>query len=254
MIRRATHRAKRWLGNAAFAIEDGRVNPDASVDCCTRRHRGGRCASVALAVAVACGDFVAMLGGRSRRETRCIALRSIPLKQSRRACDGRAPATRSTLPPALLTAPEVASAAHRPPRCREGGARSGAGRSGAGRHRRHTTHATAKPRVRAHRPGGASGTPSSTVVSVGARSALRALARRSCLSGMERSAMQRVLRRDRTASSAGKSPQATVPVKPPGRCARTRGFAARSANVTVACRDLFRTAVRLRGNDGLFSP
>ena len=50
-------------------------------------------------------------------------------------------------------------------------------------HRWRAQSASAKPACRAYRPGGASGTPSSARVSVGAHSALRALARRSCLSG-----------------------------------------------------------------------
>ena len=73
---------------------------------------------------------------------------------------------------ALLAASEIAPAGHRLPRSRV-----------QVRHRWCANIASAKPACRAHRPGGASGTPSSARVSVGARSALRALTRRSCLSG-----------------------------------------------------------------------
>jgi hypothetical protein len=114
-------------------------------------------------------NSAAMLGGRSRRGTR-YALRA-PLRQPRRACHERA-LRAPTLPPALLATAEIA-----PPHtaCREP--------------RAHGTppvarqHCFCKARGWAHRPGGASGTPSSARVSVGARSALRALTRRSCLSG-----------------------------------------------------------------------
>jgi hypothetical protein len=72
----------------------------------------------------------------------------------------------------LLAASEIAPTGHRLPRSRV-----------QVRHRWCANIASAKPACRAHRPGGASGTPSSARVSVGARSALRALTRRSCLSG-----------------------------------------------------------------------
>ena len=111
----------------------------------------------------------AMLGGRSRRETR-YALRAA-LRQSRRAChDARLRAP--TLPPALLATAEIA-----PPHTARPQARTQAC------HRWQASTAAAKPRLGAHRSGGASKALSSTRVSVGARSALRALARRSCLSG-----------------------------------------------------------------------
>jgi hypothetical protein len=81
-------------------------------------------------------------------------------------------AVRADPAPALLAASEIAPAGHRLPRSRV-----------QVRHRWCANIASAKPACRAHRPGGASGTPSSARVSVGARSALRALTRRSCLSG-----------------------------------------------------------------------
>ena len=100
-------------------------------------------------------NSAAMLGGRSRRETR-YALRAA-LRQSRRAChDARLRAP--TLPPALLATAEIA-----PPHT----ARREPWTLACNRWRANTV--SAKLRLRAHRPGGASVTPSSTRVSVGAR-------------------------------------------------------------------------------------
>jgi hypothetical protein len=138
--------------------------------CATRGLGGGRCAAgLILRWFSLRENSAAMLGGRSRCGTRC-ALRA-PLKQPQ-PVRARSALRAPTLPPALLATAEIA-----PPHTARRQARTLAC------HRSRANTFPAKPRLGAHCPGGASGTPSSARVSVGARSALRALTRRSCLSG-----------------------------------------------------------------------
>ena len=128
------------------------------VCCRSRGVRGGRCAAgLILRWFSLRENSAAMLGGRLRCGTRCIALRSIPLRQPQRAC-ARCALRAPTLPPALLATAEIAPphTARREPRTQV-------------HHRWRISNASAKLRGWAHRPGGASGTPSSARESVGAR-------------------------------------------------------------------------------------
>jgi hypothetical protein len=179
----------------------------------TRRVRGERCAAGLILRRFSLREnSAAMLGGRLRRGTRCIALRSIPLRQPRRAC-ARCALRAPTPPPALLATAEIAPphTARREPRAMA-------------RHRWRANNATAKLRGWAHRPGGASGTPSSARVSVGARSALRALTRRSCLSGARKRAASSSARPNpeqrRGVAAGDRSSEADRPVRPAAQLCR----------------------------------